>query len=86
MGKFMHDKYNYRFDVDAIVSSFGGVGETAKILQSMSADIKAKSVQKWRERGNIPADALASLSIHAMRHGKSFSLEGFIKESKGDGH
>lgn len=76
----MHDKYGYRFDVSAIVNFFGGVSETASALQTMGADIKPRSVQKWRERGNIPADALASLAMFALRQGKTFVLEGYVQE------
>jgi len=57
----IHEKYRVQFDAWKLISAFGGVDGTFKVLNSQGCNIKRKTVAKWKERGNIPADAVASL-------------------------
>lgn len=80
----MHEKYRYRFNVSDLIDHYGGVSQTTEALQSAGAKIKRRSVQKWRERGTIPADALATLLMHGLRKGELLSLQGYIHDGEGN--
>lgn len=75
----MHDLYNMKFDAAGIIEFFGGASEIAAVL-SKARKVHPKTIQKWRERGNIPADALATLMVHAARNGKNFNPYSFLLE------
>lgn len=76
----MHEKYRYRFDVRGIIDALGGVRKTHEILVRSGAEVSMKTVQKWRERGNLPADALSS--IMAIRVATLDVREYIIREEK----
>ena len=63
----MHELYNVKFDVDKIIGHFGSVSNAAKALQAIGLHVKAKTLQKQRERGNMTADTIASLALASVR-------------------
>ena len=77
----MHNLYRVKFDATGIIEFFGGAGDVAGIL-SVDRKVHPKTVQKWRERGNIPADALATLMVHAARTSVNFNPYKFLLERK----
>lgn len=77
----MHEIYVCKFDAHGIIEFFGGSRQTAELL-SVGRKLHHKTVQKWRERDNIPADAIATLMVQAARHGKVFNPYDFLLERK----
>lgn len=70
----MHSQYPYKFDVSAIFETFGGIGRIEHLLQKQGATIHPKSLQKWRERKEMPIDAVATLLMIAEEEGIPFSV------------
>ena len=64
----MHSKYRVRFD-PGMIDHFGGIDGAVKALAKVGVEAKAKTLQKQRERGNIPADMVASLMLASLRSG-----------------
>jgi hypothetical protein len=75
----IHSHYPYTFDAAKIVDYFGGWRATHRVLESAGSSVKPRSIQKWRERGYIPSDALATLIVAASGDDVEFSLEDFLK-------
>lgn len=80
----MHDNYDIKFDVGALIDHMGGVPAVAKLLEEAGTPIKAKTLQKQRERGNIPADVVATLMYAADKAGKPFNPYSFLIERETD--
>lgn len=74
----MHSVYNVKFDGRKIIEYFGGVKPTAQLMAISAADIEDKTVQKWKERDNIPADAVASLMLAARKTQVPFDPYDFL--------
>lgn len=76
----MHTNYDIKFDVGALIDHMGGVPAVAALLKEIGLPIKAKTLQKQRERGNIPADVIATLMYAADKSGKPFNPYAFLIE------
>ena len=64
----LHSKYRVKFSPD-MIDHFGGISGAVSALKKIGVSIKAKTLQKQRERGNIPADMVASLMLASNRMG-----------------
>ena len=71
----MHSNYDVKFDDDGLIAHLGGVPAVAALLQDAGVPIKAKTLQKQRERGNIPADVVATLMYAADKAGRPISSQ-----------
>lgn len=76
----MRDYYRVRFDTDAILKHFGGINGAVEALKSVGMTVKPKTLEKQRERDNMPADMVASLALAAIRTGKPLLLSQFLLE------
>lgn len=74
----MHSNYDVKFDVDSLITYLGGVPAVASMLKDAGVPIKAKTLQKQRERGNIPADVVATLMFAADKAGRPFNPYAFL--------
>lgn len=66
----MHDNYTVKFDATKFIDHFGGIAGSVVALKSLGMRVKAKTLQKQRERGNIPADTVASLMLASRKLGR----------------
>ena len=73
------DKYHYMVDVRSVLTLFGGVTATANILRGTGCQISTKTVEKWQERKRMPADALACLTVYALKEGIPFNIADHIE-------
>lgn len=63
----MHSIYAVKFDSKKMIDHFGGALGASKALEAIGIPVKVKTLQKQRERGNIPADMVASLMLASKR-------------------
>lgn len=75
----LHNKYRVKFDPD-MIDHFGGIEGAVKALKRIGVEAKAKTLQKQRERGNIPADMVASLLLASVRAGKPMNPYEYLLE------
>lgn len=75
----MHNKYRVKFNPD-MIDHFGGVNGAVDALRSIGVVVKAKTLQKQRERGNIPADMVASLMLASNRMGDPLNPYDYLLE------
>lgn len=57
----MHSVYSVKFDSRSMIDHFGTIHDAVNALRTVGLDMKPKTLQKQRERGNITADLVASL-------------------------
>ena len=77
----MHSKYRVKFSPD-MVEHFGGINGAVVALKKIGVSVKAKTLQKQRERGNIPADMVASLMLASNRMGDPIDPYIYLLERK----
>jgi len=75
---------NELYDVHGLVKAFGGrLGLIEKLKRGAGKDVKKKTVDKWMERGSIPADYLIYCQITAEKLGMGVSITDFITGKRG---
>lgn len=62
----MHSKYRVKFSPD-IFDHFGGVNGVVAALKTIGVQVPPKTIRKQRERGNVPADMVASLMLASLK-------------------
>lgn len=70
----LHDMYNVKFDAEKIIGHFDDIHGAVKALKTIGLNIKYKTLQKQKERGNMPADVVASLAFASQKMGKPMDL------------
>lgn len=76
----MHDKYDIKFDAEKVFEYFGGVSGSVKALNAIGIPVTLKRLQKQKERGQIPAEVLASLMVASARMGKPINPYDYLIE------
>jgi hypothetical protein len=76
----VHSSYRVKFDVPKIIEHFGGVSGSVQALKLVGIDMKPKTIQKQRERGNAPAELVASLMLASARAGNPMDPYQFLLE------
>lgn len=66
----MHESYTVKFEPTGFIEHFGGITGSVAALRSVGVDVKPKTLQKQRERGNITSDLIASFMLASARMGK----------------
>jgi hypothetical protein len=61
-------KYTVRFNSRSLIEWFGGAAKVHAIFVGQGADISQRTVEQWRVRDNIPAEAVATLLLHAYQN------------------
>lgn len=75
----MHDKYNIKFDVPRMFEHFGGAVEVEKLIRLHRLPPKPlKTLQKQRERGDAPADMVATLLYLSHMVGQPMDLNDYL--------
>lgn len=77
----MHDKYRVKFSAD-MINHFGGARGAAEALARIGVNVKVKTLQKQQERGNIPADMVASLMLASLKLGGAINPYDYLLERK----
>lgn len=80
----MHSIYRVKFDGDKLLAHFGGIAGTVVALRSVGVEVKPKTLEKQRERGNIPADMVASMFLASSRIGNPINPYYFLLEMTDD--
>lgn len=70
----MHEQYRVIFDPSKIIEHFGGIAGTVQALSLVKMTVKPKTLQKQRERGNMPSDMVASLVLASVKIGNPINL------------
>lgn len=76
----MHSNYRIKFDCGRMLEHFGGVSGAVTAMELVGVTMKAKTLQKQKERGNIPADVVASLMLASVRAGRPLNPYDFLLE------
>lgn len=69
---------DFRFDADAIFERYGGVFQVQQMLKEAGIKVNVKTLQKQKERGVIPAHALASICYAASKAGLPMDFSDFL--------
>lgn len=69
-----HERFFVKFNPTAIIDHFGGVKEAVEALKTVNTTVKPKTLQRQRERGNMPADMVASLALASVKLGHPINL------------
>jgi len=67
-----------------MIDHFGGAADAAAALNLIGTAVKVKTLQKQRERGNIPADMVASLMLASKKIGHPMDPFEFLLERADD--
>jgi len=67
-----------RFDVQAIFNTFGGRSAIFARLNTRRHPITIRALDKWRERGSIPAVWIAHITKLADADGIAFNLHTYL--------
>ena len=70
-----------RLDTKKLVARFGGRGELHRRLEARGFSLSVKTVEKWMERGNIPAARLVQLMELAQHEKKPLNLNDYVIRS-----
>ena len=65
----MDRRYPFRFSPYVVIDRFGGLDGTHEVLTHMGCQISQRSIQKWLERGVVPAEAVIALQVYSDRNG-----------------
>lgn len=76
-------KYTVRFNSDSLIALFGGPASVYEILAASGAKLSERTPEQWRLRDNIPAEAVATLLLHASRHGIKVEILDHLLEREG---
>lgn len=61
-------------DPKRVAAAFGGPTETWRRLTKAGFNLTLQAVEKWIERGNIPANRIAQLALCAREDGRKFDI------------
>lgn len=64
----------HKLDVVRLIGRFGGINELRKRLLTHEVDINHKTVEKWRERKQIPSWRLLQLIALAKNEGQPIDV------------
>lgn len=76
----MHEKYDIKFDAGKLFDYFGGVPASVEALKTIGMTVKAKRLQKQKERGQVPAEVVASLMVASSRMGRPLNPYDYLIE------
>ena len=79
----MREQYPVRFNSAALIDHYGGAANVFDILCMMGCSIKRRTIDKWRQRGSMPADVIAVLLLYSVRGGEQIDLNHFLLEREG---
>ena len=74
--------YAIKFNIKNMIEHFGGVNGTISMMQKAGVPIKAKTLQKQKERGNIHSDLVATLIYAARVTGYEFEPYDFLERNE----
>lgn len=63
-----------------IIDFFGGRTATQKRLKKSRVPVSIKTIEKWKERGNMPSQRIAQLAVCALQDGKKFDIYDFLSD------
>lgn len=69
----------FELDTRRIVSDFGGITNTARLLRASGNDVSEGAVDVWRRRKSMNMTSLCHLMIIANMSGQKFDLLDYIK-------
>lgn len=65
-------------DPKKVIAFFGGRTATQKRLKQARVPVSLKTIEKWKERGNIPTNRLAQLAMCALADGSKMDIYQFM--------
>jgi len=74
---------NIEIDAKKVVTDFGGMTMTARLLTENGFPITRDAVDKWRRAKRIPLSHFARLALIAKDRGQRFDIYDYIKTSEG---
>lgn len=72
----------FELDTRRIVSDFGGITNTAKLLRASGNDVSEGAVDVWRRRKSMNITSLLHLMMIAQMSGQEFNLLDYIKPKR----
>ena len=69
----------FELDTRRIVSDFGGITNTARLLRASGNDVSEGAVDVWRRRKSMNITSLLHLMMIAQMSGQEFNLLKYIK-------
>lgn len=67
-----------KLEVSQILKRFGGINDLRQRLLNKGVDINTKTIEKWRERKQIPSWRLLQLIALAKQEGEPLDVLEFI--------
>lgn len=67
-------------DVSQLLKRFGGINDLRQRLLAKGVDINSKTIEKWRERKQIPSWRLLQMIALAEQEGKPINVLEFISQ------
>lgn len=74
--------YHVKFDAGKIIEHFTDIHGAVSALKHIGLNMKYKTLQKQKERGNMPADVVASLAYASVKLGKPMDLYDCLLEDR----
>jgi hypothetical protein len=65
-----------------LVDYWGGVAQLQRQMERNGWPIKAKTIQKWRERGSVPQHWLVRMALVARKKQRRFNLADFVEKGQ----
>ena len=63
-----------------MIEYLGGTATVHQGLLSVGCVVRPKTIQKWRERGNIPSQALAAITLYKARGNEDWTFNEYLQE------
>lgn len=82
MERAVKNKYTVRFNSKSLIDMFGGPAAVYRIFAESGSNITQRTVEQWRYRNNMPADAVATIILHAAYSGIDVELFEHLLEKK----
>lgn len=70
-----------RFDIRKLVAHFGGRAELHRRLDARGFKLSVKTIEKWMERDNIPANRIVQLLELAQHERRPLNLNNFVRST-----
>jgi hypothetical protein len=80
----VRDKYPVRFDARRLIDDLGGPTKVHQMFDIMGAELSLRTIEQWRHRDDMPAEAVATIMLWSMRGGSVYPIHDYLLERDGD--